>query len=310
MQMCIFKGTTGDYESEINRLKEAFHNADAVLVGAGAGLSTAAGLDYSGERLQKYFGDFAAKYGMPNMYNGCFAPFESREERWAYWSRWAWVNRYMDIPGDTLKNLKALLEKKDDWFILTTNIDHSFRRSGFPKDRTCYTQGDLGLFQCSVPCHTDTCDNYEAVRRMIEAQGYVPNKVGYLDVPPDGKIRMTVPTDLIPHCQRCGAEMDFNLFWDERFVRDSGWHTAHDRYVSWTEAHRTGKILYFELGVGYNSPGVIKVPFWQMTAANPDAVFASINLDSPSGLDGLQKRSIIISEDIDKVIRDLLQEMT
>lgn len=306
MQIRIFQGTTGEYASQISRLSQAFADADAVLVGAGAGLSTAAGLDYGGERLQRYFGDFVAKYGMRNMYEGCFAPFETREERWAYWSRWAWVNRYMSIPVDTLHKLLVLLERKSDWFVLTTNIDHTFRRAGFPKERTCYTQGDLGLFQCSTPCHTDTYENYEAVRIMMEAQGFVPNEDGCLDVPADGKIAMTVPTELIPRCSRCGAEMDFNLYWDDRFARDAGWHMAHNRYLAWTEAHKSGKVLYLELGVGYNSPGVIKVPFWQMTAQNEDATFASVNLDSPSGLDGLQDRSIILAADISKVVDDLL----
>lgn len=310
MRLQIFEGTTGEYASEAAKLKEAFLGADAVLVGAGAGLSTSAGLNYGGARLQRYFGDFVNKYGMPDMYHGCFAPFESREERWAYWSRWAWVNRYMEIPNDTLSKLKTLLEKKEDWFVLTTNIDHSFRRTGFPKELTCYTQGDLGLFQCSGPCHTGTYDACETVRSMVKAQGFVPNSDGYLDVPPDGQLKMIVPGQLIPHCPRCGAEMDFNLFWDDRFVRDFGWKIAHDRYLEWTDAHRTGKVLYLELGVGYNSPGVIKVPFWEMTAENPDAVFASVNLDTPSCLDGLQEHSIIISKDIGKVLDDLLQGLS
>lgn len=173
MNHSIIRGTSGDYQQEIGRLRQAFYDADAVLVGAGAGLSTAAGLAYDGQRLETYFGDFVEKYGMPDMYHGCFAPFASRGERWAYWSRWSWVNRYMDIPKDTLQKLRTLLERKDDWFVLTTNIDHSFRRTGFAKEKTFYTQGDLGLFQCSRPCCEDTCDNKDQVRAMMEAQGFV-----------------------------------------------------------------------------------------------------------------------------------------
>ena len=190
----IIEGTTGDFDSEINKLKEVFQNADAIIVGAGAGLSSSAGYDFGGERLQKYFGDFVEKYGMKDMYTGCFADFETNEERWAYWSRWAWINRYEPIPKDTHKKLLKLLEGKD-YFVLTTNIDHTFQRAGFSKEHLCYTQGDFGLFQCSKPCHTDTYDNYATLQNMVREEK-----------------NMSVPTELIPHCPRCGREMDFNLF--------------------------------------------------------------------------------------------------
>lgn len=306
MNHSIIRGTSGDYQQEIGRLRQAFYDADAVLVGAGAGLSTAAGLAYDGQRLETYFGDFVEKYGMPDMYHGCFAPFASRGERWAYWSRWSWVNRYMDIPKDTLQKLRTLLERKDDWFVLTTNIDHSFRRTGFAKEKTFYTQGDLGLFQCSRPCCEDTCDNKDQVRAMMEAQGFVIDPTGRASLPEDRALSMTIPPDLIPHCDRCGAEMDFNLFWDDRFVRDEGWYQANGRYRAWKEAHISGRVLYLELGVGYNSPGVIKFPFWQMTAQNSRATFASINLGAPSTHRDIWAQSIVISRDIDRVIQDLL----
>ena len=188
----IIEGTTGDFDSEINKLKEVFQNADAIIVGAGAGLSSSAGYDFGGERLQKYFVDFVEKYGMKDMYTGCFADFETNEERWAYWSRWAWINRYEPIPKDTHKKLLKLLEGKD-YFVLTTNIDHAFQRAGFSKEHLCYTQGDFGLFQCSKPCHTDTYDNYATLQKMVREEK-----------------NMSVPTELIPHCPRCGREMDFN----------------------------------------------------------------------------------------------------
>lgn len=182
----IIEGTTGDFDSEINKLKEVFQNADAIIVGAGAGLSSSAGYDFGGERLQKYFVDFVEKYGMKDMYTGCFADFETNEERWAYWSRWAWINRYEPIPKDTHKKLLKLLEGKD-YFVLTTNIDHTFQRAGFSKEHLCYTQGDFGLFQCSKPCHTDTYDNYATLQKMVREEK-----------------NMSVPTELIPHCPRCG----------------------------------------------------------------------------------------------------------
>lgn len=235
----ILETTTGHYETEVNKLKERLHNAEAVIVGAGSGLSTSAGYDFSGERLQRYFGDFVAKYGITDMYTGCFTGFESREERWAYWSRWAWINRYEPIPRDTFQKLLRFLEGKE-YFVLTTNIDHAFQRSGFPKERLCYTQGDFGLFQCSRPCHANTYDNRDILQRMRTQEQ-----------------NMRVPTELFPHCHKCGAEMDFNLFLDDTFVRDKGWHIAHTQYTQYLEQHQTGKILYLELGVGFNSPGVI-----------------------------------------------------
>ncbi|WP_194608157.1 SIR2 family NAD-dependent protein deacylase [Clostridium vitabionis] len=296
-----------DYQQKIEKLGNAIAKADSLLVGAGSGLSSAAGLDFAGERLQKYFGDFVDKYGMTDMYSGCFTNFESREERWAYWSRWAWFNRFEDIPRDTIRKLKALLKGKD-YFVLTTNIDHTFIRAGFDKQKLCYTQGDFGLLQCSRPCHNSTYDDRDLLRQMIAAQGYIPGPDGHFHVPADKPVQMEVPTALIPRCPRCGREMDFNLFWDNRFVRDKGWHIAHDRYESWVNAHKMGKILFLELGVGFNSPGVIKYPFWQMTASNPDSLFATIALKQACTWDRIEDRSIVIQADLDRAVSDLLRD--
>lgn len=305
MRIEMIEGTTGNYEQEIEKLREKFYSADAVIVGAGSGLSTSAGLNYGGERLRKYFPDFIEEYGIDSMYSGGFAPFESKEEWWAYYARLSWVNRWMEIPRDTLQKLRLLLEKSRDYFVLTTNVDHTFQRSGFDKQKLCYTQGDFGLLQCRRPCHDDTYEAYDVVRAMVEAQGFVPNAQGLPDVPEDGKLKMAVPTELIPHCPRCGVMMDFNLFWDHRFVRDAGWHVAHHRYEAYLAQHTSGEVLYLELGVGYNSPGVIKYPFWVRTAENPDATFASVNLDSPGAPSIIWDRSIILAEDIDRVLVDI-----
>lgn len=285
----VIQGVTGPYESELERLSNALEEADAVIIGAGAGMSTSAGLSFGGKRYTENFGDFIEKYGITDMYSGCFHEFESREERWAFRSRIAWLNRFSEIPKDTLQKLLHLVEDKD-YFVLTTNVDHSFIKAGFPKEKQCYTQGDFGLFRCSVPCHAETYDNEEIIRAMHEQER-----------------DMKVPTELIPHCPKCGAEMDFNLFWDETFVRDRGWHIAHDRYERYVRLHEAGRVICFELGVGYNSPGVIKFPFRQMTARNPRATYVSVNLDTPSFPESLESRSIIISEDIDRVLTDLTE---
>ncbi|MDO5135034.1 MAG: Sir2 silent information regulator family NAD-dependent deacetylase [Eubacteriales bacterium] len=285
--MDIVQEVTGKYEDELARLKEAFRQADAIIVGAGSGLSTSAGLDFAGERLNRLFGDFVEKYGITDMYTGCFAPFESNEERWAYWARWAWYNRFLEIPKNTLQKLLELLSDRD-YFVLTTNIDHTFIRAGFPKDRLCYTQGDFGLFQCSKPCHEATYDNYEILKQMIQQEK-----------------DMRVPTELIPHCPKCGREMDFNLFWDDTFVRDEGWHIAHQRYERYIAGHEKGRILYLELGVGYNSPGVIKYPFWQMTYENPKAIYACVNAGDAFAPSEIKGRSICIDGDIGEVLENL-----
>ena len=161
--------STGTYSDNIEKLKEALQSADAVVIGAGAGLSTSAGFVYNGERFQKYFSVFAAKYGFQDMYSGGFYPYSTKEEFWAYWSRYIWVNRYMDAPKPVYDDLFQLVKDKD-YFVITTNVDHCFQKVGFDKKRLFYTQGDYGLFQCSEPCHSKTYDNEEMVRNMMEQQ--------------------------------------------------------------------------------------------------------------------------------------------
>lgn len=138
----------------LSRFKQELTTADAVVIGAGAGLSTSAGFTYTGERFEKYFGDFIEKYGFQDMYSGGFYPFETLEELWAYWSRYIYINRYQDAPGDAYTDLLKLVQDKD-YFVLTTNVDHCFQKAGFDKHRLFYTQGDYGLWQCSqaLPSH-------------------------------------------------------------------------------------------------------------------------------------------------------------
>ena len=273
---------------ETIRLRDAIRDADAVVVGAGAGLSTAAGLTYAGERFERHFADFIAKYGFTDMYSAGFYPFPSEEERWAYWSRHIWHNRYVDPPKDTYAKLRQLVGEKD-LFVLTTNVDHQFQRAGFPKGRLFYTQGDYGLWQCSVPCHAKTYDNYEAVRRMVEEQR-----------------DMRVPSELVPRCPVCGRPMAMNLRADDTFVEDEGWHEAAERYRSFLEAHQEGRVLFLELGVGANTPVIIKYPFWRYTHANPQATYACVNYGEAYAHPDIRDRSILIDADIDHVLEELL----
>ena len=274
----------------ISRLADTLAAVDAVVVGAGAGLSTSAGFTYSGERFQKYFADFIEAYGFSDMYSAGFYPFKTLEERWAYWSRHIWYNRYVPAPKDTYAKLAQLLAGKD-FFVLTTNVDHQFQLAGFPKERLFYTQGDYGLWQCSQPCHANTYDNYETVKLMVETQR-----------------DMRVSSELVPHCPRCGEPMSMNLRADHTFVEDAGWHQAAQRYQDFMAAHRADKVLYLELGVGANTPGIIKYPFWQRTYANPLATYACINFGQAQAPIEISERSILIDGDIHQALTQALKE--
>lgn len=290
--------------SSAEALKEALAAADTVVVGAGSGLSTSAGFVYTGERFQQYFYDFAAKYGFSDMYSGGFYPYPTLEEHWAYWSRYIYINRYLDAPKPVYQQLLQLVQDKD-YFVLTTNVDHCFQKAGFAKKRLFYTQGDYGLFQCAEPCCAETFDNEALVRQMVEAQGYRIEVDGTL-AEPDGPLKMQVPTDLVPRCPRCGKPLTMNLRADDRFVEDAGWHDAAGRYSEFLRRHEGQKILFLELGVGSNTPGIIKYPFWRMTAQNPQAVYACINRYEAYAPNEIRSRSICINEDIGPTLQGLL----
>ena len=267
------------------RLRRALDSADAVLIGAGSGLSTAAGLTYTGERFERYFGDFIAKYHIPDMYAGGFYPFETLEEYWAWWSRHIFYNRYVDAPLPVYRDLLALVRGRD-YFVLTTNVDHQFQRAGFDKKRLFYTQGDYGLWQCMQPCHNKTYDNEQTVRRMIEQQR-----------------DMRVPTELVPHCPVCGRPMTMNLRADDTFVEDEGWHAAAGRYADFLRRHEGLRVVFLELGVGGNTPGIIKYPFWRMTRDNPQTTYVCINAGEAFAPHEISKQSLCIQGDIGEVLQ-------
>ena len=281
------KPSTKSCSEPIERLKAALRDCDAVVIGAGSGLSTAAGFTYTGERFEKYFSDFAAKYGIKDMYSGGFYPFATPEEHWAYWSRYIYINRYMDAPKPVYDDLLKLVQDKD-YFVITTNVDHCFQKAGFDKKRLFYTQGDYGLFQCSEPCCQETFDNEAVIQEMVERQK-----------------DMKIPSELLPVCPHCGKPLTMNLRSDDTFVEDEGWHRAAERYENFLRTHEGQKILFLELGVGYNTPVIIKYPFWQMTAKNPNATYICINQGQAVCPQEIERQSVCINADIGQVLQSL-----
>ena len=280
--------STETYSEQIEKLKNELNTADAVVIGAGAGLSTSAGFIYTGERFQKYFSDFAEKYGFSDMYSGGFYPYSTPVEHWAYWSRYIFVNRYMDAPKPVYDDLLSLVKAKD-YFVITTNVDHCFQKAGFDKKRLFYTQGDYGLFQCSEPCCQETFDNENLIRQMMERQ-----------------TDMRIPSELLPVCPHCGRPLTMNLRADDKFVEDEGWHRAAERYENFLRTRGNQRILFLELGVGYNTPVIIKYPFWRMTTQNKATIYACINYGEAVCPTEIEKQSICIDEDISKVLTALV----
>ena len=290
--------------AQTDRLRAALAEADAVAVGAGAGLSTSAGYAYAGERFRRYFFDFAKKYGIRDMYSGGFYSFDSPEEHWAWWSRCIYYNRYVRWPVPVYEAILRLVSGRD-YFVITTNADHCFQRAGFDKTRLFYTQGDYGLWQCAKPCHKATYDNEETVMAMMEAQGFEKDAEGIFQPPEDGDLKMRVPSDLVQLCPKCGSPMTMNLRCDSTFAEDEGWQKAAASYSRFIRQHENSKVLYLELGVGSNTPGIIKYPFWRMTAEHPDAVYACINKGEAFCPKEIAERSICLDADIGSALAQI-----
>ena len=297
--------STPDCSAQIERLKAALRDCDAVVIGAGAGLSTSAGFSYDGGRFEQYFSDFAGKYGFSDMYSGGFYPFASPEEHWAYWSRYIYINRYRNAPKPVYDDLLRLVQGKD-YFVITTNVDHCFQKAGFDKKRLFYTQGDYGLFQCSVPCCQETFDNETAIREMVQAQGGKIIPDGTLLLPEKNARAMTIPTELVPRCPHCGKPMTMNLRADDRFVEDEAWHRAAERCANFLRTRKGQKLLFLELGVGYNTAGIIKYPFWHMTARNPNATFVCINQGQATCPREIEQQSICLNADIGDTLSKII----
>ena len=291
-------------EERIELLKNEIQNADAVVIGAGAGLSTSAGFTYSGERFEKYFFDFIKEYGIRDMYSGGFYPFPDDEIRWAWWARHIYFNRYVKALKPVYDELFSLLKDKD-YFVITTNVDHQFQKAGFDKKRLFYTQGDYGLFQSVNPQIQKTYDNEEWVMKAMEAQGFVKDENGVFSIPESREILMRIPAELIPKCPDDGSDMTTNLRADSSFVEDEGWYTAAEKYSEFLENHKNMHVLFLELGVGANTPVIIKYPFWYMVMENKKASYACINYQEAFCPNELEERSICLDGDIGDVLKEI-----
>lgn len=278
-----------DYVDRIKQAKELIANADYVVIGAGAGLSTAGGFEYSGKNFEKHFKDFGDKYGFKDMYSGGFYPYATPEERWAYWSRYVYVNRYLQTePNKVYAELFELVKNKD-YFVITTNVDHQFQIAGFDKQKLFYTQGDYGLFQCSVPCHNKTYDNKELILKMVESQK-----------------DMKIPTELIPMCPVCGKPMEMNLRADDKFVQDEGWYAHAKAYQNFIDKIKNKKVVLIEIGVGYNTPVIIKYPFERMTYFNKHTNLIRINKDYAICSDEIKDKTILFNENVSDILQKLI----
>lgn len=299
--------TSETTENGMEKFRKVLDEADTVIIGAGSGLSTAAGYTYSGERFNTYFSDFAEKYKIQDIYSGGFYPFPDMETYWAWWSRHIWVNRYVPIPNDTYDRLYDLVKDKD-YFVLTTNVDHCFQRSGFDKKRLFYTQGDYGLLQSSNPHGASahkTYDNEEICRKMLLAQGFEIGEDNSLIIPEGADIRMRIPTELVPYCPDDGELMTTNLRADDTFVEDEGWHQAAERYTEFLRRHEGTKTVFLETAVGFNTPGIVKFSFWKMTGEWPDATYVYLNQGQAYAPDEIKEKSICINGDLKEILAEL-----
>ncbi len=289
----------------IEKTKELFESADYVLIGAGAGLSTAGGFEYSGENFEKYFSDFGKKYGFKDMYSGGFNPYKTLEEKWAFWSRYIYVNRYLSEKANPLyKSLFELIKNKN-YFVITTNVDHQFQLSGFDKNKIFYMQGDYGLFQCEVPCHNKTYDNKELVFQMLLSQNFLEKTQNGYKITDKSMWKMQIDSSLIPKCPVCGRNMTMNLRADDTFIQDEGWEKHAKLYEEFLEKEKDKKLLLMEFGVGYNTPIIIKYPFERMTYLNENTNLIRFNKDYAICSKEISNKTILFDESIEMILSKL-----
>lgn len=288
----IFQKT--DYESLIRNASDLIKTADAVLIGAGAGASTAAGLEYGGKRFRQNFHEFIMKYGgqyMTDMYAAGFYPFPSEEARWGYWSKHALLNRF-DPPALPLYKELYDIVKDKEYFVLTTNVDHQFHKAGFATDKIFATQGDYGEIQCQRGCHPKVYDAEDIFRKMDAARK-----------------DCLIPSKLVPKCPVCGGKMAMHLRCDNYFVEDEAWHEACDRYADFLEQNEGKRLVLIELGVGFNTPIIIRFPFEKLLYEHTSYSLIRLNKDEAVVPESLGKRALGIGGDMAQAITDIRRQL-
>ena len=274
----------------IERARTLLEGADRVLVGAGAGLSAAAGLRYDGERFHRGFAPFIERYGMTDMYSAGFYPFPSEEDRWAYWARHVWANRYEPPALPLYRCLLEAIHGKE-WFVLTTNVDAQFEKAGFDPARIFAVQGDYGFNQCARGCHDSLYPNRELVEDILAAA--------------DEGDPTRAPSGLVPHCPVCGGPMAAHLRIDGAFVENAAWHDARERCLRFAEGVRDERTVLLELGVGWNTPSIIRLPFDRL-ATSCDAPLVRLNRDDARVPDGREGRAAGLQGDIAELLPQIL----
>jgi len=272
-------------EQSIARIKAA----DKIIIGAGSGLSTAAGLNYGGKRFQDNFADFISTYPLSDMYSAAFYPFATPEERWAYFSRHILINRFNAPVGQPYKDLLEVVQTKDH-FVLTTNVDAQFQRAGFNTSKLFATQGDYGMFQCSKPCNNTLYHNHKMVNDMAAQQS-----------------NCKIPSALIPICPNCGEALEPHLRKDQYFVENDDWHTANNNYINYVRQIKQEKVVFLELGVGFNTPSIIRWPFEQLSKQVTNACLIRVNMDDVQANYQISDQSILCQGDIAEFITGIKQ---
>ena len=276
-----------EYNKRISEVKKLINEADYILIGAGAGLSTAAGLEYSGESFEKNFKEFIEKYNFPDLYSASFYDFNTQEEKWAFFAKMISLNRFNKEPLKLYQELCSLVKEKD-YFIITTNVDGQFEKAGFEKEKVFETQGDYAYLQCEIACHNKLYYNYDLVNEWLKNTE-------------DCKI----PSSLVPKCPVCGGNMEMNLRKDANFVQDENWYKQDKRYGEFLDKSQDKNLLLLEIGVGFNTPGIIRFPFEQMVYNNVNTHLVRINKDYAFVSKEIEDKTILFDEDTNKIVEDL-----
>lgn len=276
-----------EYSSRILQAKQAIKQADYIIIGAGSGLSTAAGLLYSGEKFEKDFREFIEKYHFDNLYSASFYEFKTQEEKWAFFAKMIKLNRYNEKPLKLYQELYEIVKNKE-YFVLSTNVDGQFYNSGFDKDKIFEVQGDYSYLQCENACHNKLYNNKELVEKWLR-----------------NTKNCKIPSDLVMKCPVCGGNMDMNLRKDANFVQDKNWYRQSEKYEDFLSRSKGKNVVLLEIGVGFNTPGIIRFPFERMTAISEKTTLIRINKDYPNPMLEIKNKTISFDEDTNKIIEDL-----